>query len=70
MNLTPRQAEIAGLVARGMSTKAIASEAGISERTAEVHIQQAAQRIGGDTPPRHRLMLWFFSLKKKAPEAV
>lgn len=67
--LTGRQKEIAELVAQGLSTKAIAAAAGISERTAEVHIAQAAARIGGDTPPKHRLMLWFFSLKKE-PDAV
>jgi len=59
MNLTPRQTEIASLVAKGLTAKGIAAETGLSEKTVDVHIQQAAQRLGGDTSPRHRLTLWF-----------
>lgn len=60
--LTPRQAEVAGLVARGLSTKAIAQETGLAVPTVKEYIKQAAGRIPGDTPPRHKLILWFFQV--------
>lgn len=60
MHLTPRQKEMAEFVARGMSTPAIASETGLSPRTVDVHIQQAAARLDGDAPPRQKLRIWFF----------
>lgn len=63
--LTPRQREIAGLVAQDMSAREIAKRTGISERTVEVHIQQAAKRIGGESAPQYRprrLLVWFFNL--------
>lgn len=63
MKLTPRQKEIASLVAQGMSTKEIGSAIGLSPETVNVHIKQAAERIGGDTMPRHRLTLWFYKLR-------
>ena len=59
MNLTPRQTEIASLVAKGLTAKDIAVETGLSDRTVEVHIQQAANRLGSEGRPRHRLTLWF-----------
>ena len=64
--LTPRQREIAGLVAQRMSAPEIAKRTGISERTVEAHIQQAAKRIEGRTNPPYRrprdVMAWFFNL--------
>jgi DNA-binding NarL/FixJ family response regulator len=64
MSLTPRQAEIAGLVAKGLSTKQISAKTGLSRRTVDSYINDAAQRLGGQTPPRHRLTLWFMEFKK------
>jgi DNA-binding NarL/FixJ family response regulator len=64
--LTPREQEIAALVAKGMPTKRIAATLGVAERTVKAHIHNAAQRIGGDTSPRHRLTIWFFSLDSDA----
>lgn len=60
--LTRRQAEIAALVARGLSDKAIAREASISPLTVRRHIHAAAERIPGAGKPRHRLTLWFLSI--------
>lgn len=59
--LTPRQAEIAGLVARGLTAVAIAKQTGISPDTVRVHITQAAERVPGAGSPRHRLLVWAFS---------
>lgn len=60
--LTPRERQVAELVAKGMPTKSIAVRLGISPRTVDEHIQQAAERIGGDTSPRHRITVWFYQL--------
>ena len=61
--LTPREKQIAALVARGMPNKVIAAKLGVSTRTVEAHIQHAAQRIGReDISPRHSLTVWFYDL--------
>lgn len=57
--LTPRQKQVAGLVAKGLTTPEIAGALDVSRETVKVHIREAAERIGGDTPPRHRLTVWF-----------
>lgn len=61
MSLTPRQKEVAQLVAKGMSAREISGKIGATVGTVEQHIKQAAQRIPGDTAPRHKLTLWFLS---------
>lgn len=68
--LTPRQKQIAGLVARGMTNKAIARMTGLSVRTVEDHVSDAASRIPGDSRPRHKLMVWFFSVGDGVDEAA
>lgn len=60
--LTPRQSEIAALVAKGLSNKAIARETGLAIQTVKNHIDGAATRLPGDGRPRHRILVWFFSL--------
>jgi DNA-binding NarL/FixJ family response regulator len=66
MMLTPRQREVAGLVARGMSAPAIANTIGISAETVKVHIREAADRLAGDSRPRQKLTLWFFHLSPES----
>jgi DNA-binding NarL/FixJ family response regulator len=44
--LTPREAEIARLVAAGLSNKQIARKAGIAEGTVKIHLHQAYQKLG------------------------
>lgn len=56
--LTPRQREIAELVARGYTAKRIARAANISPRTVEAHIRDAADRIPGDGRARWKLTLF------------
>lgn len=56
--LTPRQREVAELVARGYSAKRIARKTGISRHTAEAHIRDAASRIPGDGPARWKLIVF------------
>ena len=65
--LTTRQKQIAELVGQGMSRKAIAREVGISPSTVKDHVERAAAQLPGNTPPRHKLILWFFSLHEETP---
>ncbi|MFG3441354.1 ATP-binding protein [Nonomuraea sp. NPDC047897] len=44
--LTPREMEIAGLVAQGMSNKAIAATLVIAQRTAEGHVEHILSKLG------------------------
>jgi DNA-binding CsgD family transcriptional regulator len=46
--LTARQAEVAELVARGLSDHAIATRLGISLRTAEHHTEHVLHKLGAD----------------------
>lgn len=55
--LTPRQREVADLVARGLSSKAIAKELGVSVRTVHCHVRQAARRLPGYGAPRFKLLV-------------
>ena len=47
--LTEREAEVVGLLARGLQTKQIAQAVGISVKTADRHIQNAYSKIGVST---------------------
>jgi HD-GYP domain-containing protein (c-di-GMP phosphodiesterase class II) len=47
--LTEREAEIIGLLARGLQTKQVAAALGISIKTADRHIQNAYRKIGVST---------------------
>lgn len=44
--LTPREREIAALVGKGFTNRAIANQLVISERTAEFHVEQIMNRLG------------------------
>ena len=69
MMLTPRQHEVALMVARGMSYKAIARDTGLSVRTVVNHVQNAALRINGTVEasrPRDRVMLFVLSIRDDA----
>jgi predicted ATPase/class 3 adenylate cyclase/DNA-binding CsgD family transcriptional regulator len=45
-DLTPRQQEVAALVARGLTNKQIAHRLGISRFTAETHVRNILERLG------------------------
>jgi two-component system, NarL family, response regulator LiaR len=45
-NLTPREREIVGLIARGLSNKRIALELGISEKTVKTHVSSILGKLG------------------------
>jgi DNA-binding NarL/FixJ family response regulator len=47
--LTDREAEVIGLLARGLQTKQVARALGISAKTADRHVQNAYAKIGVST---------------------
>jgi HD-GYP domain-containing protein (c-di-GMP phosphodiesterase class II) len=47
--LTEREAEVVGLLARGLQTKQVARRLGISPKTADTHIQNAYRKMGVST---------------------
>lgn len=64
--LTPRQTEIAVLVARGCSDKVIAARTDLTIDAVRFHIQAAAEKLAMfPGTPRHKLMLWFFNVAEE-----
>lgn len=61
--LTDRQLEVAALVARGRSNKAIGRTLGISEHTVNAHVQAICKALGRDdgTRPRDFVADWWRS---------
>jgi DNA-binding NarL/FixJ family response regulator len=53
--LTRREVEVCRLVAAGLSTKGVARALDVSPSTVEAHVRNAARKISGDGPPRHRI---------------
>jgi DNA-binding NarL/FixJ family response regulator len=57
-NLTEREREVLGLVAEGMSNRALAARLVITERTVEAHITQIFQKLRlSESPDEHRRVL-------------
>lgn len=49
--LSPRESEVAQLVARGLPNKQIAKELGISEKTVHIHRQHVMEKTGASNAP-------------------
>jgi len=57
-DLTGREREVLGLVAEGLSNRALAERLFITERTVEAHVKQIFMKLGLDTSPdSHRRVL-------------
>jgi DNA-binding CsgD family transcriptional regulator len=55
--LSPREMEVAGLVARGLTNRQIAAELYLSERTAQNHVQHILTKLG--VANRTQIAAWF-----------
>jgi DNA-binding NarL/FixJ family response regulator len=54
--LTPRQLQVARLVAQAMSNKEIGAQLGLSERTVEGHVEQICNKLGFNS--RVQIGIW------------
>ena len=54
--LTPREREVAQLVAQGFTNREIAARLYLSERTAENHVQHILTKL--DLPNRSQIAMW------------
>jgi pimeloyl-ACP methyl ester carboxylesterase/DNA-binding CsgD family transcriptional regulator len=57
VQLTPRQAEVAELVSDGLTNRAIATRLGITERSAESHVERIRLRLGFRS--RAQIAAWY-----------
>lgn len=64
--LTPRQLEVARLVAQGLTNKEIASRLFVSERTAEGHVDQICNKLGFNS--RVQIAAWLIRREPGDPE--
>jgi DNA-binding CsgD family transcriptional regulator len=56
--LSEREREVLGLIAEGMSNRAIAARLYVTERTVEAHVTQIFQKLGlPESPDQHRRVL-------------
>ena len=57
LSLTPRQREVAALIAQGMTNRQIAERLTITEHSAETHVERIRDRLGFRT--RSQIAVWF-----------
>jgi predicted ATPase/DNA-binding NarL/FixJ family response regulator len=64
--LTPRELEVAGLVAEGLSNKGIAARLVIAQRTAEAHVEHILEKLGFSA--RSQIAAWIAEERATRPE--
>jgi non-specific serine/threonine protein kinase len=64
--LTPREREVAALVARGLTSRQIAAELGLAERTVETHVNRVLHKLG--LTSRTQIAVWLRS--ERTPEST
>jgi predicted ATPase/DNA-binding CsgD family transcriptional regulator len=64
--LTPRQLEVARLVARALSNKDIAARLKLSERTVEGHVEQICNKLGFNS--RIQIGIWMTQMEEEEAE--
>ena len=57
--LTPRERQVARLIAEGNTAPEIGAELGIAETTVRGYIQQIARVVTGRGPPMRRIAMWY-----------
>ncbi|CCK25668.1 LuxR family two component transcriptional regulator [Streptomyces davaonensis JCM 4913] len=69
--LSPREHEVLGLVAEGLSNKAIGMRLFITERTVEAHVTRVFQKLGlADHADAHRRVLVVLTYLRAHPDAL
>jgi DNA-binding NarL/FixJ family response regulator len=63
--LTPRQLEVAALVATGSTNRQIGRALGISEKTAEIHVRNIMERL--HVPSRAGVAAWATARSLRSP---
>jgi len=67
---TPREREVMGLLARGLSNKGVADSLGISPRTVEVHRANVMQKMSADSLPSLVRMVTLLETKGAAEDPL
>jgi DNA-binding CsgD family transcriptional regulator len=67
--LTPREREVAGLLAQGKPQREIARELVISRRTAYVHVQRIKEKVGAKTVMEAAVLLAHQGNSRGKPES-
>lgn len=63
--LTPREEQVAALVAEGLTNREIAQRLGISERTADRHLENVREKLGVSS--RARIASWYVEHSQGSP---
>jgi predicted ATPase/DNA-binding NarL/FixJ family response regulator len=66
--LTPREIEVAGLIAEGLSNKAIAAQLVIAQRTVEAHVEHILDKLGFSS--RTQVAAWVVEMSTSESEAA
>lgn len=60
VRLSPRERQVAQLVAEGFEALEIAETFGLSVSTVETYVAKIARRLPGRTRPMRKIMRWWF----------